>query len=109
MLKASETGLLDAKELADARKMMSEDEYAQEYECSFEAAVAGAYYGKEMNDAEADDPISDYVRALRPGSGPYRVGFGRCGFDGHLVRPDHGRETRSSTFSRARASGSTGM
>jgi phage terminase large subunit len=39
MLKASETGLLDAKELADARKMMSEDEYAQEYECSFEAAV----------------------------------------------------------------------
>jgi phage terminase large subunit len=52
MLKASETGLLDQKELTDARKMMSEDEYAQEYECSFEAAVRGAYYGKEMNDAE---------------------------------------------------------
>jgi len=56
MLKASETGLLDAKELADARKMMSDDEYAQEYECSFEAAVRGAYYGKEMNEAEAADP-----------------------------------------------------
>lgn len=53
-LKASETGLLDEKELSDARKMMSEDEYAQEYECSFEAAVRGAYYGKEMNAAEAD-------------------------------------------------------
>lgn len=52
MLRASETGLLDGKELADARKMMSEDEYAQEYECSFEAAIRGAYYGKEMNDAE---------------------------------------------------------
>ena len=52
MLKASETGLLDHKELNDARRMMSEDEYAQEYECSFEAAVRGAYYGKEMNDAE---------------------------------------------------------
>jgi hypothetical protein len=51
MLKASETRLLDDKELADARKMMSDDEYAQEYECSFEAAVRGAYYGKEMNDA----------------------------------------------------------
>jgi len=51
-LKASETGLLDDAELADARRMMSEDEYAQEYECSFEAAVKGAYYGKEMNDAE---------------------------------------------------------
>jgi phage terminase large subunit len=56
MLKASETGLLDKKELTDARKMMSEDEYAQEYECSFEAAVRGAYYGKEMNDADASDP-----------------------------------------------------
>ena len=52
MLRASETGLLDEKELADARRMMTEDEYAQEYECSFEAAVKGAYYGKEMNDAE---------------------------------------------------------
>jgi hypothetical protein len=52
MLRASETRLLDAKELADARKMMSDDEYAQEYECSFEAAVRGAYYAKELNAAE---------------------------------------------------------
>jgi hypothetical protein len=52
MLKASATGLLDASELSDARKAMTEDEYAQEYECSFEAAVRGAYYGKEMNEAE---------------------------------------------------------
>jgi hypothetical protein len=58
MLKASETGLLDEKELADARRMMSEDEYAQEYECSFEAAVKGAYYGKEMNDAEDSGRIA---------------------------------------------------
>jgi phage terminase large subunit len=58
MLKASETKLLDDAELSDARKMMSEDEYAQEYECSFEAAVKGAYYGKEMNDAEGDDRIT---------------------------------------------------
>lgn len=56
MLKASETGLLDAKELADARKMMTPDEYAQEYECSFEAAVRGAYYAKELNAAEAAEP-----------------------------------------------------
>lgn len=57
-LKASETGLLDAAELTDARRMMSEDEYAQEYECSFEAAVKGAYYGKEMNDAEDAERIA---------------------------------------------------
>ena len=56
-LKASETQLIDARELADAARMMSEDEYAQEYECSFEAAVRGAYYGREMNRAEADGRI----------------------------------------------------
>jgi len=55
-LKASQTGLLDTKELADARKTMSDDDYAQEYECSFEAAVRGAYYGRELNAAEAADP-----------------------------------------------------
>lgn len=55
-LKASETKLLDAKELADARKMMSDDEYAQEYECSFEAAARGAYYGKELNALEEAEP-----------------------------------------------------
>jgi hypothetical protein len=36
--------------------MMSEDEYDQEYECSFEAAVKGAYYGKEFNEAENGTP-----------------------------------------------------
>ena len=58
MLKASDTGLLDEQELIDARKMMSEDEFAQEYECSFEAAVKGAYYGTEMNAAEDAGRIS---------------------------------------------------
>ena len=57
-LKASETGLLEAAELADAARMMSEDEYAQEYECSFEAAVRGAYYGKEMNAAGEDERLA---------------------------------------------------
>lgn len=56
MLRASETRLLDDKELSDARKMMTDDEYAQEYECSFEAAVRGAYYGREMVAAEQADP-----------------------------------------------------
>jgi hypothetical protein len=56
MLKASETLLLDQKELADARRMMSDDEYAQEYECSFEAAVRGAYFARELIEAEAADP-----------------------------------------------------
>ena len=54
MLRASETGLLDDKELIDAAKMMTPDEYAQEYECSFDAAVKGAYYAHELNAAEAE-------------------------------------------------------
>jgi len=56
MLRASETRLLDDKELADAKKMMSGDEFAQEYECSFDAAVRGAYYAKEINEAETGVP-----------------------------------------------------
>lgn len=49
-LKASETNLLDATELTNMRKSMSVDQYAQELECSFEAAIIGSYYGKLMND-----------------------------------------------------------
>jgi phage terminase large subunit len=48
MLKASETGLIDAAELRDAREQMGEDQYAQEYECSFEAAIKGAFYAEEL-------------------------------------------------------------
>lgn len=48
MLPADKSGLIDASELADARKSMSEDQFAQEYLCSFQAAIQGAYYGKEM-------------------------------------------------------------
>lgn len=48
MLKASETKILPDEELDDARSMMSEEQYEQEYECSFQAAIMGAYYGKQM-------------------------------------------------------------
>lgn len=57
MLKASETGLLPADELADARKVMTVEQYEQEFECSFEAAIIGAYYGKEMAEAERSGRI----------------------------------------------------
>ena len=48
IFRASETGIIDAKELASARKIMSEDQYMQEFECSWTAAVQGAYFAKEM-------------------------------------------------------------
>ena len=56
-LKASETGLLAETELADARKTMSVNQYEQEYECSFEAAVIGAIYAKELKVAEQQERI----------------------------------------------------
>ncbi len=52
MLKGSETGILDPVELAALRKDLTEDQYAQEVECSFDAAIVGAYYGKLMQQAE---------------------------------------------------------
>jgi hypothetical protein len=53
MHKASVTGLIKEAELIDARRNLTADQYAQEYECSFDAAIQGAYYGKEMGEAEA--------------------------------------------------------
>jgi phage terminase large subunit len=52
MHKASETGIIPASELELARKDMTADQYDQEYECSFQAAIAGAYFGREMVAAE---------------------------------------------------------
>lgn len=57
-LRASETGLLDAAELRDAAKTMTPEAYEQEYECSFDAAVKGAYYGKEIALAETEGRIA---------------------------------------------------
>jgi phage terminase large subunit len=56
MLKASETGIIPSSELEDAKRTMTEDEYAQEYECSFEAAIKGSVYGKLIVQAEKDKP-----------------------------------------------------
>lgn len=61
MLKASETNLLPPDELSDARLAMSEDQYAQEFECSFQAGVVGAYYGKSMQEAEAEGRITSVM------------------------------------------------
>jgi phage terminase large subunit len=59
MLKASDTGLIPESELALAKRDLSEEQYAQEFECSFDAAVVGAYYGKLMARAEAERRITD--------------------------------------------------
>lgn len=56
-LRASESGLIEPDELIDAAKGMTDDQYAQEFECSFEAAIAGSFYGKELAIAEQEGRI----------------------------------------------------
>jgi phage terminase large subunit len=46
--KASQTGYVAPAELEAARKDMTQDEYDQEFECSFEASVKGAVFMREM-------------------------------------------------------------
>ena len=58
MLKASDTGLIPANELELAKRDLSEEQYAQEFECSFEAAVVGSYYGKLLARAEEERRIA---------------------------------------------------
>lgn len=53
-LKASQTGLVSARELADAKASMDAGAYAREFECSFDASVQGAYYADGLEAAERD-------------------------------------------------------
>jgi hypothetical protein len=75
--RASETGVLNAGELSDMRREMSEDEYEQELECSFSAAIVGAYYGQAISYLERDHRIRDvpYDPALPVHSG-WDLGIG---------------------------------
>jgi len=54
MFKMSETRLMTADELASLRATMAPEEYDQEFECSFQAANVGSYYGKMLRDAETE-------------------------------------------------------
>jgi len=50
--KASETGVVDSKELSAAKNEMGDSKYAQEFECSFDAPVEGSYYGEILGELE---------------------------------------------------------
>lgn len=58
VLRASQTGILPADELESARRTTTPDQYQQEYECSFEAAILGAIYGIEMREASEQGRIT---------------------------------------------------
>lgn len=60
---ASQTGYLPAAELEAARRSMDEAEYRQEFECSFAAAVRGAYYAPLLEQAEREGRLGDVPHA----------------------------------------------
>lgn len=59
MLKASDTRAIPEGDLAIARANMSPEEYAQEFECSFDAVIKGAIYGREVAAAESTGRVID--------------------------------------------------
>lgn len=57
--KASKTGILDEIELDGAKQEMSDEEFQQEFECSFLAALVGSYYGKYITEIEKRNQITE--------------------------------------------------
>ena len=60
--KASETGVVDDTELKAAKNEMGEDKYRQEFECSFDAAVEGSYFGTILNELEEKKHMQEIPR-----------------------------------------------
>ena len=76
LLRVSETKIVDESELASVRDDMTEEQYLQEYECSFEAAIVGAYYGKDIHQAEKDGRVAKYpYNPAFPVSTAWDIGF----------------------------------
>ena len=55
--KASQTNIIPKEELNAALNEMGEDKYNQEFECNFNAAIEGSYYGQILNKLELDNHI----------------------------------------------------
>ena len=66
LLDYRKTKALPAEAIETLRREMSEEEFAQELECSFNAPNSGSYYGALMNEAERQGRITtvDYDPAL---------------------------------------------
>ncbi|MGI9568457.1 MAG: terminase large subunit domain-containing protein [Desulfobulbia bacterium] len=60
-LRASESGIVKAEELAEMRAQMTEEEYQQEMECDFNAAVIGTYYSGMIQQMELAGSIGQHV------------------------------------------------
>jgi len=58
-LPASSSGLLPPSELKAARAQLTDDQYLQEMETSFEASIVGSFFGTELREAEEQGRITN--------------------------------------------------
>jgi len=61
MYKASDTGIVSDEELQSAMRSMSVAEYDQEYNCSWDAAIQGAYWAEAMQRLDLGGHIKPLV------------------------------------------------
>lgn len=59
-LDVKQTGVIPEEDLAEMRKIMDEEEFAQEMMCSFEASTRGAYYARQAERAEMDGRVAHH-------------------------------------------------
>lgn len=57
LLNADQTGHISQDELDACRRESSKEEFQQEFMCSWDAAIRGAFYAKDMEDAQAEGRI----------------------------------------------------
>jgi phage terminase large subunit len=75
-LRADTSGIINPKELADLRKDMDPEEFAQEYLCSFDSALKGAIYADEVNEVFMSQRIQlDIYDPSLPTNVVYDLGF----------------------------------
>lgn len=58
LLKWNDTNALKEEEIEALRKELTEEEFEQEMECSFTAAIRGAFFGKQISRAESEKRIT---------------------------------------------------
>jgi len=61
LLNVNDTNLLNEEQLKQAKEEMSEDEYNQEYLCSWTASIKWAYYWKEMQETREQYRILNHL------------------------------------------------
>ena len=61
LLRHTDTNLLNDEQIEDARKEMTEEEFEQEYNCSWEAYMRGSVYGKELSLAHSEWRVKEWL------------------------------------------------